>query len=167
MTNPYAPPQAMVVDVVDPAAGIELADRSARLGASILDGLIIGLIVYLPLVLGALLGGVSQGDATGEFPPGVAVGLLFGAAGFIVWLWFTIKLLKANGQSIGKKAVGIKMVRRDGSEVSLSRVIWLRNVVNMLLGIIPLYGFIDVLFIFGNARRCVHDHLADTIVIKA
>jgi hypothetical protein len=46
-------------------------------------------------------------------------------------------------------------------------VIWLRNVVNALLGIIPLYGFIDPLFIFGNARRCVHDHLADTIVIKA
>jgi len=63
--------------------------------------------------------------------------------------------------------VHIKIVRSDGSPVSLSRVIWLRNAVNMVLGIIPLYGFIDALFIFGNARRCVHDHLADTIVIKA
>jgi hypothetical protein len=42
-----------------------------------------------------------------------------------------------------------------------------RNVVNGILGIIPLYGIIDSLFIFGNARRCVHDYIADTIVIKA
>jgi uncharacterized RDD family membrane protein YckC len=167
MTNPYAPPQAVVVDVLDPAAGIQLADRSARLGASILDGLIIGLIVYVPLIVGALAGGLEQSAAEGEFPPGLLMGMLGAGVGFVVWLWFTIKLLKANGQSIGKKAVGIKIVRRDGSEVSVSRVVWLRNVVNMLLGIIPLYGFIDSLFIFGNARRCVHDHLADTIVIKA
>jgi hypothetical protein len=39
--------------------------------------------------------------------------------------------------------------------------------VNGLLGVIPLYAIIDVLFIFGNARRCVHDYIADTIVIKA
>jgi uncharacterized RDD family membrane protein YckC len=167
MTNPYAPPQAVVVDVVDPAAGIQLADRGARLGASILDGLIVGLIVYVPLIAGAVAGGMAQSEATDDFPPALAIGFLFAAVGFIVWLWFTIKLLKANGQSIGKKAVSIKIVRRDGSEVSVSRVIWLRNVVNMILGIIPFYGFIDALFIFGNARRCVHDHLADTIVIKA
>ena len=168
MTNPYAPPQAVVLDVVDPAAGILLADRSARLGASLLDGLILGFMVYLPVVVGALFGGVTPADTNdGGMPAGLGIGLLLGAVGFVVWLWLTIKCLKANGQSIGKKAVHIKIVRSDGSPVSLSRVIWLRNAVNMVLGIIPLYGFIDALFIFGNARRCVHDHLADTIVIKA
>jgi hypothetical protein len=30
-----------------------------------------------------------------------------------------------------------------------------------------LYGLVDVLLIFGEARQCVHDKLADTIVIKA
>lgn len=167
MTNPYAPPQAVVLDVADPAAGIELADRSTRLGASILDGLILGLMVYLPIVVGALFDGMAPGDGTGGIPPGLAIGLALAAVGFGVWLWITIKFLKANGQSIGKKAVHIKIVRRDGSEVSLARVIWLRNGVNVILGILPFYGFIDALFIFGNARRCVHDHLADTIVIKA
>jgi uncharacterized RDD family membrane protein YckC len=58
-------------------------------------------------------------------------------------------------------------VRRDGSPVSVWRVLWLRNVVNMIIGLVPLYGLIDSLFIFGEARRCIHDHLADTIVIKA
>jgi hypothetical protein len=39
--------------------------------------------------------------------------------------------------------------------------------VNGLLGIIPLYGIIDLLFIFGQRRQCIHDLIADTIVIKA
>ena len=167
MNNPYAPPQAFVQDVADPAAGILLADRSTRLGAAILDGLILGTLVYGPMFVGALVGGppvVTAGEA--DFP-GLALALGLAAVGFAAWLWVTIKYLKANGQSIGKKACGIKTVRPDYSAVSVSRVIWLRNVVNTILGIIPLYGFIDLLFIFGEARRCVHDHLADTIVIKA
>ena len=58
-------------------------------------------------------------------------------------------------------------MRRDGSPASLGRIFWLRNVVNTILGIIPLYGIIDVLFIFGEARQCLHDKIADTIVVKA
>jgi hypothetical protein len=32
---------------------------------------------------------------------------------------------------------------------------------------IPLYGFIEVLFIFGENRQCLHDRMADTIVVEA
>ena len=74
--------------------------------------------------------------------------------------------MKRNGQSIAKKLLSIKVVRSDGSPVSLGRLFWLRNVVN-LLGIIPLYGLIELLFIFGESRQCLHDKLADTIVVKA
>jgi uncharacterized RDD family membrane protein YckC len=168
MINPYAPPQAVVQDIADPAAGVLLADRPTRLGAAILDGLILSVLVYGPLVVGAIVGGPVSADADDNAGlTGLGLGFGLAGVGFVAWLWVTIKYLKANGQSIGKKACGIKIVRRDGSPVSVSRVIWLRNVVNTLIGIIPLYGFIDTLFIFGEARRCIHDHLADTIVIKA
>jgi uncharacterized RDD family membrane protein YckC len=59
------------------------------------------------------------------------------------------------------------VVRSDGSPVSLGRIFWLRNVVNILLGIIPFYSLIDSLLIFGETRQCVHDKLADTIVVRA
>jgi uncharacterized RDD family membrane protein YckC len=39
--------------------------------------------------------------------------------------------------------------------------------VNSLIGIIPLYTIIDLLFIFGEQRQCLHDKIADTIVVKA
>ena len=44
---------------------------------------------------------------------------------------------------------------------------WLRNVANIALGLIPFYGLVDPLFIFGEQRQCLHDKIADTIVVKA
>jgi uncharacterized RDD family membrane protein YckC len=62
-------------------------------------------------------------------------------------------------------------VRTDGSRVSFARIFWLRNVLNTCFSFIPLvgglYGLIDALFIFGSAKRCVHDYIADTIVVRA
>ena len=39
--NPYEAPSAVVADLVDPEV-VELADRGTRLGARLLDGLILG-----------------------------------------------------------------------------------------------------------------------------
>jgi len=84
-----------------------------------------------------------------------------------VFLVMTVRQLQATGQSLGKKFCNIKVVRSDGSPVTLGRVVWLRNVVNWLISLVPLYSVIDVLFIFGQTRQCLHDKLADTIVVKA
>ena len=168
MTNPYAPPQATVRDVADPSQISIAADRGTRLGAAILDSFVFMLMVYLPLGAGAAFAGAS-GAAESPEAVSAAIGTAGALAliGFAVWGTITVLLMKRNGQSIGKKATGIKVVRSDGSPASLSRLIWLRNVVNWIISIVPLYGFVDVLFIFGEARQCLHDKLADTIVVKA
>lgn len=94
-----------------------------------------------------------------------------GALGALVVLAIDLTLLARNGQTIGKKVLGIKVVRVDGSPVSLFRVFFLRYVCNTFLTLIPvagsLYSLVDVLMIFSESRRTVHDHIADTIVIKA
>ena len=91
-------------------------------------------------------------------------------AGLIAWCWLTIKYVARNGQSIAKKLLHIKVVRRDGSRASVSRIFWLRNVVNTLIGMVPLLGIlytiVDALFIFAESRQCLHDKIADTIVVK-
>jgi uncharacterized RDD family membrane protein YckC len=173
MTNPYAPPRSMVTDVQDPVGEIVLADRGTRLGASIIDGLIFSALVYVPLFL---IFGAIPGFTRGYVRPDpnsglVIVGALLILFGFTGWCWFTIKYVRANGQSIGKRILGIKMVRSDGTPVSLGRVFWLRNFVNGLIGVIPLLGplytLADMLFIFAESRQCLHDKLADTIVVIA
>jgi uncharacterized RDD family membrane protein YckC len=164
--NPYAPPKGAVRDV-DSTESHEPADRFIRLAAAILDGLIAFAMVYLPALIVMLATG-GMGDL--DNPPEDAVIAIVGAlclVGAIAWIWLTILYVARNGQTIAKKMLGIKVVRSDGSKASLGRIFWLRNVVNGLLGVIPLYSIIDALFIFGEQRQCLHDKIADTIVVRA
>ena len=163
MTNPYAPPQAIVEDIVDPLDELVLADRGTRLGAAILDGVIFAGLVYLPLMLTVGLNSAAGQDGSETL---VLVGSALAMIGFVVWLGLTIRYVLRNGQSIAKKITGIKVVRRDGSPVNLGRIFWMRNVANGILSFIPLYGLIEILFIFSESRQCIHDKLADTIVVK-
>jgi uncharacterized RDD family membrane protein YckC len=164
--NPYAPPQATVQDVAD--SGATPAGRGTRLVGVILDSIIFTAMVYIPMVIGMRFNGPLL-LATGHFNPMAlyGAGSLLGLIGLIAWCWLTILFVSRNGQSIAKKMLGIKVVRSDGSPASLGRIFLLRNVVNTVLAFVPFYGLVDALLIFGDARQCVHDKIADTIVIKA
>jgi uncharacterized RDD family membrane protein YckC len=160
--NPYAPPRANVSDIADNTEAQELAGRGIRLGAHLLDSLIASVFVLLPLMLGGF--NLVDPEKTTSFSP-LAGFIAF--AGLIAWTWITILYVARNGQTIAKKWLGIKVVRSDGSKASLGRIFWLRNFVNGLLGMIPFYAFIDGLVIFGESRQCIHDKIADTIVVMA
>ena len=161
--NPYAPPRAKVSDVVEDTEELELAGRAVRLGAALLDGIVGALFIGIPFGIGMAFS-VSPSDGTSKFP-GVAILLCLIGAG--VWAWLNILYVSRNGQSVAKKWLGIKVVRTDGSKASLGRIFWLRNFVNGLLGVIPFYSWIDSLLIFSDSRQCVHDKIADTIVVVA
>ena len=167
ISNPYAPPLASVRDIAERHSMNDPADRGTRLAAAIVDSIIFGAMVYAPLMFAMISGSAKaeSGTANTDTTLVLAAGLTF--VGFVVWCWLTISRMKANGQSIAKKFLHIKVVRTDGSPVSLGRLIGLRNIVTMLISFIPLYSILDMLFIFGESRRCLHDKLADTIVVKA
>lgn len=171
--NQYAPPKSAVADIEDQDT-VQLAPRASRLGAVILDN-ILGFAGFVPAYAMNFQTLVQQ--ARGN-PTAVWVGLAktggwfyFGLLVALVVLAIDLMLLSRNGQTIGKKAFGIKVVRVDGSPVSLFRVFFLRYVCNTLLTLIPyfgsLYSLVDCLMIFGEKRRMAHDYIADTIVIKA
>jgi uncharacterized RDD family membrane protein YckC len=152
----------------------EKASRASRLGAVILDSLIFTIplapayfVALSPLFHGQRFNSVSLGAAMLASGSLFYVGLLIDMALWVV----TAVLVHRNAQTIGKKLVGIKVARTDGSRASLGRIFWLRNVVNGLVNIVPFVGMfywlVDSLMIFGEARRCCHDYIADTIVIRA
>jgi len=159
--NPYAAPSAVVEDV-SPAGEFELAGRGDRFLAVIIDGLIAS-----PMYVSAFF--VYGATLKHETPSTLAI--LFTIIYAIALMVVNLILVSRNAQTIGKRVMGIKVSRKDGSRAGLGRIFWMRNVVNALPTLIPfvgsLYGLVDILFIFGESRRCVHDYIADTVVIKA
>jgi uncharacterized RDD family membrane protein YckC len=156
-----------------------LAERGARLLAATIDELIL-LAVALPMGLGAipalsaLIAGGADLESIGTSEvlhamiagPGAIVTVLALAAWCVITGW----LVATNGQSIGKRLVGIKVVRTDGSRASFGRIFLLRNVVNGLPNLVPyvgwLYQLVDPLMIYQESRQCLHDKIADTIVVR-
>lgn len=165
--NPYTAPQAKVAEFRSIDAQGK-ASRGSRLAAILLDAvppLVIALVCLPILFLG---GGVTQGESMNVLGI-VMIGLMVLAMlGYAVYQFI---LLHRNGQTFGKKMMKIKIVRRDGSRAGLGRIFWLRMFVPGLISNIPLVGAVfalaDPLFIFGEEQRCVHDMIADTIVINA
>src|SRR5262245_58066064 len=106
MTNPYAPPQAAVLDIDDPRTSMTLADRGTRLGALSIDGLIFGAMVYLPLLLTVGMTATRRDGGGGGV---VMVGIVLACVGLVAWSWLTIVSVIRNGQSIAKKITRIKV----------------------------------------------------------
>ena len=164
--NPYAPPTAAVRDVAgETAGGHVLAERSTRFFAALID------VVLLVLVM-VLIGFVTPfklfDPSTTGFLAAVAVPYVVGMLVFLAVHGF---LLATQGQTVGKKLLGIRIVRSDGSRGTLGRVFGLRYALNGLIASVPvvgtIYGLVDALMIFRDSRRCLHDQIADTIVVKA
>ncbi|MET0987115.1 MAG: RDD family protein [Steroidobacteraceae bacterium] len=171
--NPYAPPKAEVSDATEELV-VEQATRGSRLGAASLDALV-GIVVGLPVLYAVIPAAIQGRGNPGEMSSLIMASIIGGAAALsgvlaIAWMVITFILVKRNSQTIGKKFVGIKVARSDGSHASLARIFWLRNVVNALPSLIPVvgnfYSLVDHLFIFGGKRQCLHDKIADTIVVK-
>ncbi|HXD35603.1 MAG TPA: RDD family protein [Rhodanobacter sp.] len=170
-TNPYAAPEATVDDArAWDAYDLEnrKAGRGKRLGAALLDGLI-NLVWVLPLVWAASMAGeVRHGLKPAAPMMGILwLGLLLLLGVFIV----NCVMLHRSGQTIGKRALDIAIVRTDGNRMGLLRYLFIRVLPVALLGAIPYLGWIvtlvDPLLIFGKDRRCLHDLIADTIVVDA
>lgn len=98
------------------------------------------------------------------------------ADGFGVFLAFVAALtvgqgilIHRRGQSLGKLAMSIRTATLDGANASVGRVLLLRNLVPTLIGQVPLVGFIfgvvDVVYLFGDERRTLHDRIAGTVVV--
>jgi len=156
---PYAPPQATVADVEQRSPGsLEPAGRWTRLGANIIDTLL-----FVPaIVFAALLDSSSDGS--------IIAGLLAGLWSLAIVV-VQIYHLATRSQTVGKRIVKVRIMRTDGSRATLGRTLGLRYIVPGLIGAIPFVGgffsLVDVLFIFREDRRCIHDMIADTFVVQA
>lgn len=163
--NPYQAPAA-VLQETDSDAELEPASRMSRFWAATIDGLI-GLVTGLPLMM---FFGVWRHLLQGDKPP-VHMMVSYGTAAVLAYLLIHGWLLYRHAQTVGKRALDIKIVDMEGNNAPLPRIMLLRYLPVTLASTLPVVGglitLIDILLIFRQDRRCGHDLLAGTQVVKA
>jgi uncharacterized RDD family membrane protein YckC len=163
--NPYAPPLSDLIVFEKGGGKDRLADRFTRFTAAILDS-IIGLAFGLPVMF---LTGLWTYVMEGQNPP-LLLMLAGTGLGFVWFLLIHGYLLKKHGQTVGKMLMGIRITDLNGNVPDFAKVILLRYLPISLVSLIPVVEswilMIDVIFIFRSDRRCLHDLLAGTKVLK-
>ncbi len=134
-----------------------------RFVAYFVDGFMIGILVWIVnLVLGGIIGLPGGGDIgfiAGPLAlPMIVIMLLFQ---FLYFGYFWSK----NGQSIGMKLLNMKVVGRDGGELSFVRA-GLRGSVGYWISSI-VFGLGFIWAAFDSEKEAWHDKIFDTWVVTA
>ena len=128
----------------------------------------------LALLIDVLVAGLVTGGLTGildaaagrAWSTGVVAAATVGV-GLAMWLAYTTVLLGWQGQTIGKLAFGITVVRDPGGEPVGYRLAAKRELVRLLLCLIPLATVVDHLSALSVARkRTWHDRAVGTAVVR-
>lgn len=135
-----------------------------RVLATIIDVLLLGVVGSLLTAPGALVDGWGSGQSSD-----VASGVLFSFGGLAALLayfaYFTI-MEGRYGQTLGKMALGIKVVREDDGRAPGTRAAVLRTLMRIVDSIGSyLVAFVVVLVSDRNQR--LGDMVAKTLVVRA
>ncbi|MCY3779125.1 MAG: RDD family protein [Chloroflexi bacterium] len=130
---------------------IELASISSRFVALFIDGIIQGIVAVLALVLIGLV----WGDSAEFLMQFLALALPIGYN----WYFWT----RRDGQTPGKSALGIRVVKVDGSPISDVDAV-IRAIGYHISSLICALGYIWA--IFDKNNQSWHDKLASTYVVR-
>ncbi len=122
----------------------ELADTGSRFIALVIDNVILGVIT------GVLIRGAGGPGAAGSFLIG------------LVYYWYF--LTQHDGQTLGKRLMGVRVVRANGEPFDFVTVL-IRYIGYYLNSFVFMIGWIWALF--DDQRQGWHDKLANTYVIRA
>ncbi|MCP9211008.1 RDD family protein [Streptomyces cucumeris] len=152
-------------DEGDPLAGMPpLAHLGRRLIARIIDALLIGIPVGL--IMAAILGGYDPVDGSARSSSVTVVYAL-------VYFVYEGLMLTRYGQTVGKKAMKIRVAMLENGQPPVGQPGWVRAGVYALPEIVPCCGFIfwliNVLWCTWDRpyRQCLHDKAAKTVVVSA
>jgi len=151
--------------------GRPLASWGSRLAAYLIDALILLVPV---IVLTIIVVAIAAGSDTGAIVTGVVGFLAFLVVAFLYAPYLMARQGPRNGQTWGKQALGIRVIRDNGEHMTFS---WaaLREIVVKGLGvgiassIIPIIPwFLDFFWpLWDDQNRALHDMVVSTHVVQA
>ena len=151
-----------------PAAPFTFAGPWRRLGGWVIDYMIVVILAVIVLIVATIPIG-SLTDPADD--PTSAIGLLLGSAVFLgVWLVYSIVFVHTSGESIGRIAVGIRVVDlEDGQPPGWGRST-IRALIQLglfLLAFIPIFAALNYARVLWDPRKQGwHDRAARTIVVR-
>ena len=168
MVNAPPPPswsgqqQVAAPESLGPPAGFWI-----RFVAYIIDAfiLVLALVVIGGVIIGlaVAIGGTSGRDSEVAIGAGVVLALLTYVV--IGWLYEAFLTSGPHGATLGKQAVGVRIVCADGAPLSFGRATGRHFLKVFVTPMIPLaIGYL--MAGFTARKRALHDIMADTFVIK-
>jgi uncharacterized RDD family membrane protein YckC len=152
-------PRHSIVTPEAVAVRVDIAELGSRVGAGLIDGLILGGVLIVIQILVGVAGTVGLLGLGGDLAVslyGVFLLLLaFGYHPFFEEIW--------NGQTPGKRAFGLRVIQTDGQPVGLGPVL-LRNLLRPFDVLLVLIG--AFLILFTRRRQRLGDLVAGTIVVR-
>ncbi len=137
-----------------PEQTVTPATFGQRLGASLLDGLIVGVA---GLIVGAVFG--SSASFWGGYNPITTV-----VNGVIGWLYFALQEAGNSQATIGKKALRIKVTNMNGGKLTFGQATG-RHFAKWISTILLLFGYFMMLW--DDKSQTLHDKLAGALVVRA
>jgi uncharacterized RDD family membrane protein YckC len=138
-------------------------DPTIRLGAFAIDNLLTSAIILFIAIVPAL----AAGDSDAIRYAVLALGVL----GLLAYFALQWRGVARSGQSIGKRVMGLRVVKVGGDQASVWSILLLRNAVPWVVSALPVLGQVFALANLAaglrDDGRCLHDHLAGTVVVRA
>ena len=160
----YTPPPASYTPPSyqpGPAPGIRYSSRLGRFIAYLIDGFVMSAIIFVFYTIGGVLLAMGAGGDSGVL---AAIGGVIIVIGALVALAYKPLMWSRGGQTIGYKAMRLRVVRAtDGGPVSGVQAIG-RLLGYVVSGFLFSLGFIWIAF--DEKRQGWHDKLASTVVIE-
>lgn len=141
---------------------VEYAGFWMRLGAYLIDGIVLTIIGWIIGFVLALILVAIAGAAEATEQATIAVTVVVWLISIAVSIAYYVCFWQWRGQTPGKMALGIKIIRTDGSPVTWSTA-FIRYLGYIVSTIILLIGFIWIAF--DGRKQGIHDKIADTYVI--
>jgi uncharacterized RDD family membrane protein YckC len=177
----YPPPPALS------PGGAPLADFGSRLLAALIDGAIltgVAMIIVLPVffivfftrmtdVINSTDPATGQPDPatvfSGFFLPLLLVELGLIAFTLVIYYFYYVEMLFRSGQTVGKKALKIRIVPLDPSATLTRGMAAKRYLVEFGVSVlVPFFQYLDGLWQLWDKpyQQTLHDKFAQTVVIK-
>jgi uncharacterized RDD family membrane protein YckC/DNA-directed RNA polymerase subunit RPC12/RpoP len=148
-------------------SGLHSAAVTSRVLASLTDSALLFVTSFFGIMLVAMMSKLGYVEVDPDQPLS-SIFVMPAMFGFTIMLVVgQYYLICTQGQTIGKKLFMIRIVTTGGRLPGFLQGILLRNWLRFLLSFIPFFGIIDLFFVLGESRRCIHDLIAGTRVVDA